>query len=209
VSSPAEDPYAVLGVGPHATLAEIRAAFRRLAQQHHPDRPAGSAARMAAINRAYAILGNPARRRQYDAQHGASSPSASPPASAAPSASASPPEPAAEVEATPEPPPWLPDLELGRDMDPWRQMYAEERHVWEELLAGQPTGASRQQIEHALQAARRDELDLENAIRQRAGEPPLSHAELDAQHTMTERTRTSAAAQVGCLAIPLLLLRPR
>jgi hypothetical protein len=161
---------------------------------------------MAAINHAYAILGHPARRRQYDAQRSATSAPATP---SGPAAEAAPEPTAAAASQAATEPPWLPDLDLGRDMDPWRQMYAEERHVWEELLAGQPTGASRQQIEHALQAARRDELDLENAIRQRAGEPPLSHAELDAQHTMTERTRTSAAAQVGCLAIPLLLLRPR
>ncbi len=37
------DPYATLGVRPSATDAEIRAAYRRLVQIHHPDHNAGSA----------------------------------------------------------------------------------------------------------------------------------------------------------------------
>lgn len=28
----------VLGVGPHATVAELKAAYRQLSRQHHPDR---------------------------------------------------------------------------------------------------------------------------------------------------------------------------
>jgi curved DNA-binding protein CbpA len=37
------DPYATLGVRPSATDAEIRAAYRRLVQIHHPDHNGGSA----------------------------------------------------------------------------------------------------------------------------------------------------------------------
>jgi hypothetical protein len=37
----ADDPFAVLGLGRDASLAEIRAARRRLALVHHPDRDAG------------------------------------------------------------------------------------------------------------------------------------------------------------------------
>lgn len=43
----------VLGVQRGSTLADARAAFRRLASEHHPDR-GGSAARMAEINEAWA-----------------------------------------------------------------------------------------------------------------------------------------------------------
>jgi curved DNA-binding protein CbpA len=39
----ARDPYQVLGVAPGATDAEVRAAYRRLVQLHHPDHNGGSA----------------------------------------------------------------------------------------------------------------------------------------------------------------------
>jgi curved DNA-binding protein CbpA len=51
------DPYAVLGVAPSAPDGELRAAYRRLAQLHHPDHNGGSpesARRFAAIQEAYA-----------------------------------------------------------------------------------------------------------------------------------------------------------
>ncbi|MGQ5702496.1 TerB family tellurite resistance protein [Sandaracinobacteroides sp. A072] len=61
-----EDPHSVLGVAPGATETEIRAAYRRLARDHHPDRHMAEGtppefirvaeARMAAINAAYAAL---------------------------------------------------------------------------------------------------------------------------------------------------------
>lgn len=60
------DPHAVLGVPPGASDTEIRAAYRRLAFAHHPDRHLAEGtppefirvaeARMAAINAAYAAL---------------------------------------------------------------------------------------------------------------------------------------------------------
>ena len=52
---------------PDATAAEIRDAYRRLARRHHPDRGAADAGAMAAINEAYRVLGDPARRAVYDA----------------------------------------------------------------------------------------------------------------------------------------------
>jgi DnaJ-domain-containing protein 1 len=62
-AAPDADPYAVLGVLPGATLADISAARRRLAKAHHPDlvELSGAAAceaaeRMAAVNRAYQEL---------------------------------------------------------------------------------------------------------------------------------------------------------
>jgi hypothetical protein len=59
--------YDVLGVTPDASTATIRAAYRRAAREHHPDRAGErSSARMAAINEAWAVLGDAARRHEYD-----------------------------------------------------------------------------------------------------------------------------------------------
>ncbi len=41
--SPITDPYQILGVSPGASDAEVRAAYRRLVQLHHPDHNGGSA----------------------------------------------------------------------------------------------------------------------------------------------------------------------
>jgi hypothetical protein len=41
--APTPDPYQTLGVAPSATDAELRAAYRRLVQLHHPDHNGGSA----------------------------------------------------------------------------------------------------------------------------------------------------------------------
>jgi molecular chaperone DnaJ len=59
--------YATLGVAPDASAAEIRDAYRALARRHHPDRGPVDAGAMAAINEAYRVLGEPARRAVYDA----------------------------------------------------------------------------------------------------------------------------------------------
>ena len=62
------DPYAILGVAPTASEAEIRAAYRALVAKYHPDRHQGNpleelaSAKMAEINRAYEILSDPVRR---------------------------------------------------------------------------------------------------------------------------------------------------
>lgn len=64
------DPYAVLGVLPHAEDVVIRAAYRALANRYHPDRfqgdPKEAHARMTAINAAYAVLSDPEQRAAYD-----------------------------------------------------------------------------------------------------------------------------------------------
>ena len=62
------DYYEVLRVTPSATFDEVHRAYRALAMQYHPDRnPAlGAGSTMAAINEAYTVLSDPARRREYD-----------------------------------------------------------------------------------------------------------------------------------------------
>ncbi|MFN7677572.1 MAG: J domain-containing protein [Cyanobacteriota bacterium] len=65
------DPYAVLGVSPGATAAEIKAAYRALVKRHHPD-AGGDDHRIVALNAAWEVLGDGERRRRYDAERGGS-----------------------------------------------------------------------------------------------------------------------------------------
>ena len=61
--------YATLGLDHRCTDAQIRAAYRLLAKQHHPDVNPDSpdaVARTRALNAAYEILSDPERRRAYD-----------------------------------------------------------------------------------------------------------------------------------------------
>lgn len=61
--------YDTLRVAPAAAPEAVRRAYRRQAQQWHPDRTGGdpaAAARMAEINEAYAVLSHPGLRASYD-----------------------------------------------------------------------------------------------------------------------------------------------
>lgn len=78
---PIADPYAVLGVSPGATPAEIKAAYRALVKHHHPD-VGGDDQKIRALNAAWEVLGDGDRRRRYDAQR--SGPSSPPSGGAAP-----------------------------------------------------------------------------------------------------------------------------
>ncbi|HVM54075.1 MAG TPA: J domain-containing protein [Acidimicrobiales bacterium] len=60
------DPYATLGVDPAATDAEIRRAYLALARRFHPDNNPDGEERMRAVNEAWAVLGDPDRRRRHD-----------------------------------------------------------------------------------------------------------------------------------------------
>ena len=66
-----DDYYKILEVGDTASQDEIRAAYRRLAKQHHPDLNQGnkdSEALFKKINEANDTLGDPQKRGQYDQQ---------------------------------------------------------------------------------------------------------------------------------------------
>ena len=67
------DPYAVLGLEPGAPSAEVKAAYRRLARQWHPDKNDApeAEARFREVATAWEILGDPDRRRRHDLQRGA------------------------------------------------------------------------------------------------------------------------------------------
>ncbi len=64
----AKDYYAILGVQPGASSDEIKAAFRRLAQQYHPDvnKEPGAEEHFKEVNEAYAVLSDPEKRAAYD-----------------------------------------------------------------------------------------------------------------------------------------------
>ena len=63
------DHYEILGVSPGASLEEIKKAYRRLALQYHPDRnPAADATeKFKEASEAFEVLGDPGKRRVYDA----------------------------------------------------------------------------------------------------------------------------------------------
>jgi curved DNA-binding protein CbpA len=62
------DAYKVLQVDPEAEDEVIRAAYRRLARKYHPDLAFGpdAATRMAALNAAWGLIGEPTARAAYD-----------------------------------------------------------------------------------------------------------------------------------------------
>ena len=64
------DPYKILQVDSEAEDEVIRAAYRRLARKYHPDLATGpeAPARMAAMNAAWELIGEPGARRAYDRQ---------------------------------------------------------------------------------------------------------------------------------------------
>ena len=73
--------YATLGLDHRCTAEQVRAAYRLLAKQHHPDRNDGCAeatARTRALNAAHEILSDPERRLAYDAELAAAKKSARP-----------------------------------------------------------------------------------------------------------------------------------
>ena len=63
------DLYELLGVSRDADAAAIKAAYRKMAMQYHPDRNPGDAeaeARFKAIGAAYEVLKDPQKRAAYD-----------------------------------------------------------------------------------------------------------------------------------------------
>jgi molecular chaperone DnaJ len=64
-----KDYYAVLGVAQNASAKDITKAYRKLARQYHPDANPNNASaeeRFKEISAAYDVLGDEARRREYD-----------------------------------------------------------------------------------------------------------------------------------------------
>ena len=63
-----KDYYEVLGVSKTATDSEIKSAFRRLAKKYHPDvsQEENAEEKFKECQEAYAVLSDPAKRKQYD-----------------------------------------------------------------------------------------------------------------------------------------------
>ena len=61
-----KDYYKVLGVSDTATAKEIGRAYRKLAKQYHPDANPGSEERFKEISAAYDVLGDEAKKKEYD-----------------------------------------------------------------------------------------------------------------------------------------------
>src|SRR6476619_2079171 len=67
------DFYVILGLGPGASPAEIKRAYRRLSRRYHPDINPGdrqAEALFERVTQAYETLSDPMRRREYDSAGG-------------------------------------------------------------------------------------------------------------------------------------------
>ena len=61
-----KDYYGVLGVSSTASAKEITKAYRKLARSHHPDAKGGNEERFKEVSTAYDVLGDDAKREEYD-----------------------------------------------------------------------------------------------------------------------------------------------
>jgi len=61
-----KDYYKILGVEKNASSDEIKKAFKKLAMQHHPDRPGGDEKKFKEINEAFQVVGDASKRAKYD-----------------------------------------------------------------------------------------------------------------------------------------------
>ena len=69
-----KDYYVVLGVGPEATPEEILSAYRERAKRLHPEHSGVDSRPFLEAQEAYAVLGDPGRRRRYDLSDGPRAP---------------------------------------------------------------------------------------------------------------------------------------
>ena len=58
--------YDILGLSKSATEDDIKKAFRKLAQKHHPDKKGGDEAKFKELSEAYSVLSDKKKRAEYD-----------------------------------------------------------------------------------------------------------------------------------------------
>jgi curved DNA-binding protein CbpA len=104
--------YEVLGVSRQATAAEVRAAYRAAARDHHPD-AGGEAHRMRELNAAWQVLGDPVRRAAYDRALARGPAGAHPGGSGPPTAPGAGPVPGAD---------WMPYVEHDLTAEEWADL---------------------------------------------------------------------------------------
>ena len=61
--------YQKLDIDEKCSQSEIKAAYRKLSLQYHPDRPEGDSEKFKEIGEAYETLSDPERRQMYDRRH--------------------------------------------------------------------------------------------------------------------------------------------
>ncbi len=61
-----KDFYKILNIEKSASQDDVKRAFRKLAHEYHPDKKGGNEAKFKEINEAYQVLGDEAKRKQYD-----------------------------------------------------------------------------------------------------------------------------------------------
>lgn len=62
----AKDYYKLLEVDKSASESELKKAFRKKAQEYHPDKPTGDEKKFKEVNEAYSVLSDKQKRQQYD-----------------------------------------------------------------------------------------------------------------------------------------------
>ncbi|RPD65226.1 DnaJ-domain-containing protein [Lentinus tigrinus ALCF2SS1-7] len=138
-----DDWYVVLGVEERASGAEIKAAYRRLALVHHPDKNVGdterATRRFAAIQQAYETLSDAQRRTVYDSEKVLRERER---------ASRQPPVPEAEQDVTAAMPGYIrvDPTPYSPKRQPWTQPgygYGPQPHFTDRFAWGQPPRASR------------------------------------------------------------------